>query len=118
MATATLNSKPATSILLEDRTFSEALKVDRDNRVIRGVKILGRTSRNGYEYSDRALREAAALYEGVTVNVNHPPREKPTQERGFNEGIGVLRGVSADSDGVRGDLHYFEAHADTPLMLE
>src|SRR5690606_30452994 len=92
--------------------------VDRDNRVIRGVKILGRTSRNGYEYSDRALREAAALYEGVTVNVNHPPREKPTQERGFNEGIGVLRGVSADSDGVRGDLHYFEAHADTPLMLE
>lgn len=103
---------------MEDRTFSESLRVDRNAKVIHGVKILGRESRNGYEYSPSALREAASHYEGITVNVNHPPRSTPNLERGFTEGIGVLHGVTVKDDGVFGDLHYFESNAATPLMLE
>ena len=46
--------------------------VDRQAGVIRGVKILGLESRNGRSYLPEALSQAAPLYEGAKVNVNHP----------------------------------------------
>lgn len=106
---------------LIETTFSDnkKLPIDTDAKVIRGVKILGKQSRNGYEYSDGALAEAARLYEGVQVNYDHPPREKPNTERAFGEGGGVLKNIVAKpGDGVYGDFHYFEKHPNTPLMLE
>ncbi len=48
-----------------------AVRVDRQQGVIRGVKILGLQSRNGRVYRPEALVEAAPLYEGAKVNVNH-----------------------------------------------
>lgn len=110
-------SKGVTTSLLET-TFSESPKVDRDNKVIRNVKILGKVSRNGYEYSDSALEEAARLYEGVTVNVNHPPRSAPNTERAFQDGIGIIRAPKRQPDGVFGDLHYYESHPHAGLMVE
>ena len=92
--------------------------VDRDAGVIRSVKILGRESKNGRTYSDKALNEAARQYEGCDVNVNHPDRSKPNSERRIEDGIGWLESVRVERDGVYGDLHYLKEHPSAGLVVE
>lgn len=98
--------------------YSEAPQVDRDAGVIRGVKILGRASRNDREYSDQALRDAARFYEGLGVNLNHRGREQPAGARSVEDGLGWLQKVEVRPDGVYGDLHYFRAHPQAGLLAE
>jgi len=99
-------------------TYSEAPHVDRDAGVIRGVRILGRASRNGREYSDAALQQAARLYEGIGVNLNHPSRPQGEGARLVEDGFGWLQGVALRPDGVYGDLHYFRAHPAAEVIVE
>lgn len=87
-----------------------AMRVDRSQGVIRGVKILGLHSRNGRTYLPRALAEAAGLYEDAKVNVNHP-RQGPAAPRDYRDRIGVIRGVDARSDGLFADFHFNPKHA-------
>src|SRR5215510_10167219 len=49
-----------------------AVRVDREQAIIRGVKIIGLVSRNGRRYRSAALAQAVGMYEGAKVNVNHP----------------------------------------------
>jgi len=105
----------------ESATSAASVRVDRDKGVIYGVKILGRHSKNGREYSDAALDQAVKLYEGAKVNVDHPARNRPgepIQDRGLMERFGVLRSVRREGDSVHGDLHYFKSSASTEQILE
>ena len=109
-------------ISLVEITFSEAPAVDAGAGVIRGVRVLGRSSRNGREYSDRALSEAARLYQGIGVNLNHADRrETPLDkslERAVEAGFGWLEAVEVRSDGVYGDLHFFKSHPQAAMIVE
>ncbi len=88
-----------------------ALRVDRAAGVIRGVKILGLTSRNGRLYLPEALAGAAALYEGAKVNVNHP-QGSPLAPRDYRDRIGVVRRVAVRPDeGLFADFHFNPKHA-------
>lgn len=95
-------------------------RVDRAGGFIRGVKILGRFSRNkgGYEYTPEALRRAAELYEGMKVNVNHPSRSTPNASRGIEDGIGWLENVTVKADGVYGDLAVLKSHPMAEMLFE
>lgn len=103
---------------LTESVYSPGAKVDRENKVIRHVKILGKDSRNQREYTSGARTEAAAHYEGMTVNLNHPTKEAIKRSRGIEEKWGWLEGITDEADGVYGDLHYLEAHQYTPQLLE
>lgn len=104
---------------LREVTFSEsALKVDRDAGVIRGVKILGRESKNGRVYSPAAMDQAAKAYEGLGVNVNHPDKKDHGVDRPVQDGYGWLESVEVKSDGVFGDLHYLKSHAQADVIAE
>jgi hypothetical protein len=92
------------------------LRVDRERSVIQGVKILGLASRNGRTYLPEALAQAAGLYEGAKVNVNHP-RGGPLSPREYQERIGVLRGAAARPDGLFADLHFNPKHALAEQLL-
>lgn len=87
-------------------------RIDREAGIIRGVKLLGRVSKNGHRYSDKALRDAAKAYQNVTVNRNHPPNRNATAERLVEEPFGVIRDakpvITGDdaTDGVYGDHHF------------
>ena len=86
------------------------LRVDRERGVLRGVKLLGIESRNGRRYREDALRQAAALYEGSKVNVNHP-RGGPLAPRDYQDRIGVVRGVEfRTGEGLFADLHFNPKH--------
>lgn len=102
---------------LIEQTFAAPQKVDRESMVVRGVKILGRESKNGRTYSDRAMESLERLYDGIAVNVDHD-RNSPGGERKMAEGVGILRGVRKQADGIYGDFHYLANHRDIPLILE
>lgn len=93
-----------------------ALRVDRQAGVLRGVKILGLESRNGRSYRPEALAQAAALYEGAKVNVNHP-KGGPYAPRDYQDRIGVIRNVAARADGLYGDFHFNPKHALAEQLL-
>lgn len=99
-------------------SIGESSKIDRETGVIRNVKILGRVSRNGREYSTGALLEAAEKYEGMRVNLDHPDRSNPKVARSVTSQWGTLRSVRATDDGVFGDLEYLKSHAQTEPLLE
>lgn len=103
---------------LVETTYSDAPKVDREAGVIRGVKIIGRVSKNGYEYTESALQECATAYDGLGVNVNHPDRKTPGAERSVEARFGWLESVTVKPDGVYGDMHYAKAHPQAGLITE
>jgi hypothetical protein len=85
--------------------------VDRAAGIIRGVKLLGLSSRNGRRYRDDALGAARELYEGAKVNINHP-KGHPLSPRDYQDRLGVIRGVEFRAgSGLFGDLHFNPNHA-------
>jgi hypothetical protein len=67
--------------VLEYSAVGSGLRVDRKAGVIRGVKLLGRQSKNGGVYSDAAIRGAVRLYRNLPVYIGHPERSRPETER-------------------------------------
>ena len=93
------------------------MPIDRQGGIIRGVKILGVTSRNGRTYLPEAIERAAPLYEGAKVNVNHA-RRGPAGPRDYRDRIGVIRNVAArPGEGLFGDFHFNPRHALAEQLL-
>ncbi len=84
--------------------------VDLAAGLITGVKVLGLKSRNGRVYAPEAIRRAAALYEGVKVNVNHP-RGAAAAPRDYQDRLGHLQNIRVDDSGLYGDLRFNPKHA-------
>ncbi len=104
---------------LQETFLTESpITVDRESGVIRGVRILGRESKNGRTYSERALREAKDFYEGIKVNIDHPDRSNPNQERSFTSFIGQLDSCRVEESGVYGDLNIAKKHTDAEFVFE
>jgi len=101
-AKESLESHDGSERLLEYTTSrGVALRVDREQGIIEGVKILGLKSLNGREYTPDAAREARGLYEGIAVNVDHVEGKA---QRSYAQRIGKLSGVEIREDGLYGRL--------------
>ena len=105
MATATTSK----SQRLTEFTTGVGGNVDTENHVIRNVKILGASSKNGRTYTEHAMRQAIALYEGAKVNLNHP-KGKPDQPRDYQDRIGHLSNIAFRESALFGDFHYNPKH--------
>ncbi|MBQ2620873.1 MAG: hypothetical protein IJF84_05990 [Thermoguttaceae bacterium] len=91
---------------------------DLDSGLISGVKILGLTSRNGRVYPPEVLREAAPLYEGAKVNVNHVSKEAARLPRDYRDRIGTVSNVVfKENSGLFADFHYNPNHAQAKQLL-
>ncbi len=105
-------------------------RVDRDKKVLFGVKLLGLHSGNrhevegvtGTDYDPQAIRNALPLYEGLPAYCDHPPRRKPgepVQDRSIRDGIGMHRNVRQAPDGCMvSDLHLLPHHNLTESILD
>lgn len=104
--------------------FAEKPRVDREQGIVHGVKILGRVSKNGHRYSDQAFHDGKTIYDGAVVNLDHPPNREATAERGVRERFGVIRNPvvqitgNDETDGVYGDHHFPLANNYTAEYLE
>lgn len=100
----------------------EALRVDRSGArpVVRGVKIVGLTSKNRREYPAQTLKEALPLYEGAKINDDHP-RGSATSARTYGERMGnVLKGSVnfREGHGIYGDVSINPKHALAEQFLD
>lgn len=119
--------------LLESDSLANSvapLTIDRDKKIIFGVRVLGAESRNrhgernvdGTEYTENAHKDAVRLCENIAVLTNHNiDPNKPG--RSVDEPFGVLRNLrtAKDKDNrtvTEGDLHYYESHPITARVLE
>lgn len=107
------------------------LRVDRAAKVIYGVRVLGRFSRNnhglreatnGTEYTVPCMRESLPMYEGADVLSGHEVGKLKRANGGNNDALGVLRKARVEGDGdtacIRADLHYFDSHPMAARLLE
>lgn len=91
-------------------------RVDRAAGVIYGVKVVGLSSPNthgvrgaeGTTYTSEALSRALPLYEGIKVNVDHPPRGKPGMERSARDRFAWLEDAHLAEGGIFADLHFLD----------
>lgn len=115
-----------------------AHKIDREQRVIRDVKIAGMVSVNPgrvmgfdddrpYRYSERAMLDAVPLYEGLPVYCDHPPmtltddgeRIIDKGDRKLGDKFGRIVNVRFEpGTGLFGDLEYLETHPLCRMVLE
>ena len=90
------------------------LRVDREAGRIHGVKVLGRHSKNGRQYTAESLRQAAGLYEGVRVNVDH---RDPAGKRSYRDRLGRLEAIQVREEGLYADLVFNPRHALAEQLL-
>lgn len=103
---------------LTETTYSAELRVDENAGIIHNVKVLGRESANGRTYEDPAMDQAAKLYEGIDVNIDHPSKATPDADRTLVEGFGVLENVRRKGDAVFADLPYLKTHPLAEMVVE
>ena len=106
------------TVRLQERVRSDyGLRVDEQNAVLRGVRILGLRSGNGREYCPRGLAAACGLYEGKPCYVNHPASAR--EVRRVEDKCGWLENIRQAGDGgLTGDLRLLKSHPMTPRVLE
>lgn len=90
-------------------TAGQALAVDREKGVIKGVKVLGEAGNAVYPRTTR--EKAAALIEGARVNIDHAPRTQAGETRSYRDGFGTIKNIHETGDGLRGDYHFPPKHA-------
>lgn len=89
----------------------EEVAVDRAGRVVRNVALVGAVSRNGYRYSEDALRQAVALYPHKPVFLDHGAAAGRPQERSTRDLVGSIVEARYESGRVRGDIHVLGTEA-------
>ena len=90
-------------------------KVDRENATISGVKILGRQSANGREYSDQAMSDAVKCYENIGTNIDH---DRSGKERSMLSCNGWLSECVQKPDGVYAKVNLLKSHPLTETIME
>lgn len=94
--------------LEEYASATAPLSVDEGSHIIHGVKILGSTSRNGRRYPESTIRNAARLYEGARVYVDHAA--KADAPRSYKDRLGTLESVRVKAGGLFANLRYNPKH--------
>ncbi len=90
---------------------SENLTVDRSERVIRNIALTGLHSRNGYRYSEQALRNALPYYEQKPVFLDHARNVTRPYERSTRDLVGSIENARFEEDRVRADIRVLETEA-------
>lgn len=120
---------PFSVSLREALGFSQSAsgqRVDRDKKILFGVKMGGWSSPNrhdidgvdGTDYERAAITRALPLYEGLQAFSDHPSRKDPTQERAARDALGIYHNVRVGDDGWYGDLHLIPSHPLTEALLD
>tara|TARA_B110000285_G_C15112047_1_gene611715 strand:+ start:760 stop:1905 length:1146 start_codon:yes stop_codon:yes gene_type:complete len=94
----------------------EVGEIDEAAGIIKNVKVLGRTSGNRRIYTQEAMERGAALYEGVSVFIDHG--NTPGEERSLKADFGILKNVSVVEGAIRGDLHYWKTGSQAAKVIE
>ncbi|MDQ3330501.1 MAG: hypothetical protein M3552_07595 [Planctomycetota bacterium] len=96
--------------------WRDAVVVERENRTIRNVALAGAASKNGYRYSESALKAATPLYENVPVFLDHPSSPHRPRDRSARDLAGSVSKARYEAGRLRGDLHTLDTEAGRTLL--
>ncbi len=82
--------------------------VDRELMQVLDVSLAGPTSRNGYEYTEEALRGAIGLYENRPVFLDHAENASRPHERSTRDLVGSIMNVRFEQGRIRGDIQVLD----------
>lgn len=85
--------------------------VDETARLIRNVALAGLESRNGYRYSEQALRSAVALYVSKPVFLDHAANLARPLERSARDLVGSIVEPRFAEGRIRGDIQVVDTEA-------
>lgn len=115
---------PSAERLVETLTELADLSVDRSSRVVHNLALTGRDSRNGYRYSESALRAALPLYDHKPVFLDHAADRSRPHDRSTRDLVGAVVNPRFDDGRIRADVRVLDtdsgrtflalAGADTP----
>lgn len=99
--------KSKTTIEIREAVASKPSAVNREAGIIENVKLVGLAApKKNRRYLPQALKEAAPLYEGAKVNIDH--QADPSKDRGLGDRIGRLEGVYfKENDGLYAERFRF-----------
>jgi hypothetical protein len=95
-------------------TSNTSLVVDRQNKVLRGVRILGLHSRNERTYTQECIAEACKLYEGKPGFVNHADNHSSPEKLGIHRNP---RPATTGAPGLISDFYLNPHHPLTDAVL-
>ena len=84
------------------------LSVDRTNRTVRNIALTGVVSKNGYRYTERALREAADLYQDKPVFLDHALDKSRPHQRSTRDLVGTIVRPRYESGRIRSDIRVLD----------
>lgn len=91
--------------------WSTALSVDSQARLVLNVALTGPDSRNGYRYSESALREAVSLYDQKPVFLDHAPDRLKPRDRSTRDLVGNIINPRYEDGRIRGDIRVLETES-------
>lgn len=96
--------------------WRQEIVVEQAARTIRNVALAGPESKNGYRYSERSLKDAAALYENVPVFLDHPASPQRPRDRSARDLAGSVTNARYEGGRLRGDLKTLDTEAGRTLL--
>jgi hypothetical protein len=84
---------------------------DQSARVLRNIALTGRESKNGYRYSEAALRGAAALYDQKPVFLDHADKRVEPALRSTRDLVGSIVNPRFEEGRVRGDVRVLDTES-------
>ncbi|RLS52614.1 MAG: hypothetical protein DWH91_16325 [Planctomycetota bacterium] len=101
-----------TDTLTEDLSdWSARLAIDPQTRMVCNVALTGPDSKNGYRYSEIALREAAPLYDQKPVFLDHAPDRLKPRDRSTRDLVGNIVNPRFEDGRVRGDIRVLDTES-------
>jgi hypothetical protein len=79
--------------------------------LVKRIVLSGSDSRNGYRYSEAALRRAASLYENKPVFLDHADRVRDGQARSTRDLVGSIVNVEYADGRIRGDVRVLDTES-------
>ena len=91
--------------------WSNSLSIDTPARLVLNVALTGPDSKNGYHYSEAALREAVPLYDQKPVFLDHAPDRLKPRDRSTRDLVGNVINPRFEGGRVRGVIRVLDTES-------
>ena len=98
----------ATTLTERVADWRSDLRLDRQARLVQNVALAGRDSRNGYRYTEAALRTALPLYDHKPVFLDHSRDRSHPRDRSTRDLVGSIVNPRFEDGRIRGDIHVLD----------
>ncbi|MCH8828831.1 MAG: hypothetical protein IID45_04560 [Planctomycetes bacterium] len=85
--------------------------VEEETRIVRNIALTGLHSKNGYVYSEQALRDAIPLYDGKPVFLDHARSSARPYDRSTRDLVGSIVNPRFEHGRVRSDIQVLETES-------